>query len=86
MLSRPSYVNVTNQPMFGDGVKCNQQINFFNTTLSQGANAPVDIIGDITVSAPYLLSNSIFKDVHGLKVDVAFLENNNLTCSTLKGM
>jgi hypothetical protein len=86
MLSRSSYVNVTNQPIFGNGVKCDQQITLFNTTLSQGANTPVGIVGDITVSAPYLPSDSAFKDVYGLKVDIAFIENNMLDCSTLRGL
>ncbi|KFZ18836.1 hypothetical protein V501_00990 [Pseudogymnoascus sp. VKM F-4519 (FW-2642)] len=80
------YVNVTNQPIFADGVKCDQQITFFNTTLSTGANSPVGIIGDISISAPYLPSDSTFRNVFGLKLDVAFLENNLLECPSLKGL
>ncbi|OBT89193.1 hypothetical protein VE02_01667 [Pseudogymnoascus sp. 03VT05] len=80
------YVNVTNQPIFADAVKCDRQITFFNTTLSTGANAPVGIIGDISISAPYLPSDSTFRNVFGLKLDVAFIENNLLDCPSLKGL
>lgn len=86
MLSHPSYVNVTNQPIFADGLHCDQQISLYNTTLSTGANAPVGLIGDIAISAPYLPSDSIFRNVFGLKVDVAFIENNLLDCESLKGL
>ncbi|KFY99481.1 hypothetical protein V500_01359 [Pseudogymnoascus sp. VKM F-4518 (FW-2643)] len=80
------YVNVTNQPIFADGVKCDQQITLFNTTLSVGKNAPVGLIGEIAISAPYLPSDSTSKNVFGLKVDVAFIENNFLDCPSLKGL
>lgn len=86
MLIHSSYVNVTNQPIFADGVKCDQQITFFNTTLSVGKNAPVGLIGDITISSPYLPSDSTFTNVFGLKVDVAFIENNFLDCPSLRGL
>ncbi|KFY29153.1 hypothetical protein V493_02513 [Pseudogymnoascus sp. VKM F-4281 (FW-2241)] len=79
------YVNVTNQPIFSDAVMCDQQITLFNTTLSMGINAPVGLIGDIEISAPYLPSDSTFTNVFGLKVDVAFIENNFLECSSLRG-
>ncbi|KFX90932.1 hypothetical protein V490_06193 [Pseudogymnoascus sp. VKM F-3557] len=80
------YINVTNQPIFADAVKCDQQITMFNTTLSTGENAPVGLIGDISISAPYLPSDSTFTNVFGLKVDIAFIENNLLECESLKGL
>lgn len=86
MLNHSSYVNVTNQPIFADGVKCDQQITLFNTTLSKGVYAPVGLVGDISISAPYLPSDSIFRNVFGLKVDVAFIENNFLDCESLQGL
>ena len=76
---------MTNQPSFGNGTSCLSQQNFFNTTLSTGPNAPVGIKGDVTVQAPYLPTRSVFRDVWGIKVDVAFLENGDLSCETLKG-
>ena len=80
-----SYVNVTNQPTFTDGLTCDNQLNLFNTTLSTGKNAPVDIVGEIMVEAPYFPTTSTFKNVFGIKVDIAFIENNGVSCSTLKG-
>ena len=85
-LIHSSYVNVTNQPIFADGLHCDQQITLHNSTLSLGKNAPVGLIGDIVISAPYLPSDSTFKNVFGLKVDVAFIENNFLDCPSLKGL
>ncbi|RDL34585.1 uncharacterized protein BP5553_07713 [Venustampulla echinocandica] len=79
------FVNVTNQPAFTDALACDNQIFYYNTTLSQGANAPVTIKGDIKVTAPYLPTTSTFKNVWGIKVDLAFLENNLLPCGDLKG-
>ncbi|OBT67574.1 hypothetical protein VE03_03833 [Pseudogymnoascus sp. 23342-1-I1] len=80
------YVNITNQPIFADGVKCDQQVTFFNTSLSTGANAPVGLIGDISISAPYLIEDRTFRNVFGVKVDVAFLERNFLECESLRGL
>jgi hypothetical protein len=37
------------------------------------------------VAAPYLPKDSYFKDVSGIKVDIAFIENNMLPCESLKG-
>ena len=82
---RNSYVNITNQPLFSDGLSCDLQVNLYNTTLSEGSNAPVGIKGDITVKAPYLPQDSVFKGVSGIKVDVAFIEYNMLSCASLKG-
>ena len=80
-----SYVNVTNQPVFGNGVTCDQQIALYNTTISTGKNAPVAVQGNISVIAPYLPSHSNFTGVYGIKVDIAFIENNLVSCSSLKG-
>jgi len=82
------FVNVTNQPAFTDGdVGCDNQIFMYNTTISTGVNAPVPIKGDISVKAPFLRKDrdSKFHGVEGIKVDVAFLENNLVPCRDLKG-
>ncbi len=57
----------------------------YNTTLSTGRNAPVGIQGDITIKAPYLPSDSTFRGVYGIKVDVAFIEFPGILCSELEG-
>ena len=80
-----SYVNVTNQPIFANAsLNCDQQVTLYNSSVSNGDNAAVGVKGDIFVSAPYLPVDSFFPDVYGLKVDIAFIENNMLNCSSLK--
>ena len=78
-------MNVTNQPVFSDDLTCDQQITLYNTTLSEGKNAPVGVQGNISVVAPYLPSDSTFTNIYGVKVDIAFIENNLVSCSSLKG-
>ncbi|KAG9035616.1 hypothetical protein FRB95_011022 [Tulasnella sp. JGI-2019a] len=79
------YQNVTNQPTFGDGVVCDNQLRFFNTRITQGVYAPVAIQGNITIPAQYLPKTTTFTNVLGLKLDTAFVENNYLSCASLKG-
>jgi hypothetical protein len=82
------FVNITNQPAFTNASNgCDNQIMMFNTTLSTGANAPVPIRGDVNIQAPFFLKNkdASFRGVSGIKVDVAFIENNQVNCTSLKG-
>ncbi|KAH8594816.1 hypothetical protein B0O99DRAFT_496951, partial [Bisporella sp. PMI_857] len=79
------FKNVTNQPIVGNGSTCYQQVNFFNTTLSTNAYAPVPVCGSVDIKAPLLPTSQKFKNVFGIQVDVAFLENNYLPCEQLKG-
>ncbi|CAG8980920.1 hypothetical protein HYALB_00003779 [Hymenoscyphus albidus] len=80
------YKNATNQPAFTNpAIGCDNQILFYNTTLSTGTNEPVHIKGDIGIAAPYFLGGAKFKNVYGIKVDVAFIENNMVPCQDLKG-
>lgn len=81
-----SYKNVTNQPIFSDGVTCDKQINLFNTSLSTGKNAPVGIRGKIKIMLPYFpVEDSAFDEVYGIKLDITFVENPGLLCPSLKG-
>lgn len=84
-LTLTSYVNVTNQPITNAGLVCDNQINIYNTTLSTGPNAPVGITGSVKIQAPYLPTDSVFKGVFGVKVDVAFVEFAGMACADLKG-
>jgi hypothetical protein len=82
------FVNVTNQPAFTDGdVGCDNQIMMYNTTISTGVNLPVPIVGDIAIKAPFFQKDkdTQFLGVAGIKVDVAFLENNLVPCKSMKG-
>lgn len=81
-----SYKNITNQPIFTDGLTCDNQINLFNSSLSTGKNAPIGIRGKIKIASPYFpVEDCAFDDVFGIKVDVAFVEYPGLICETLKG-
>ncbi|KUJ22343.1 uncharacterized protein LY89DRAFT_575724 [Mollisia scopiformis] len=82
-----NFKNVTNQPIFTDGLTCDNQITLFNSSLSTGDNAPVGIRGKISIKAPYFPEEDCeaFEDVYGIKVDIAFVENPGLNCSSLKG-
>ena len=77
-----SYVNVTNQPTFGNGDSCDSQVGIYNTTLSTGQTG---VKGNVTVATPYLPSSSTFMNVYGLRTDIAFIESNNVPCENLKG-
>ena len=71
--------------MFGKTpVICDNYIEYFNTSISTGANAPVPIKATITVEPPFFPTNQTFKDVYGIRADRAFLENNAVLCSSLK--
>ena len=87
MANISSYVNVTNQPIFSNGKTRDNQITLLNTTLSTGENAPVGIHGKIRISPPYFYESNyaVFDFVHGIKVDVAFVERPSKNCSDLKG-
>jgi len=48
----------------------------------------VGVVGDVTIKAPLLDAEQdcVFKNVFGVKIDVAFIENNYLDCKTLKDL
>lgn len=46
---------------------------------------PVGVKGDVMIKAPYIPSDTTFRDVYGVKVDIAFIENNQIPCENLKG-
>ncbi|MCJ1401129.1 hypothetical protein MMC11_004341 [Xylographa trunciseda] len=79
------YKNVTNQPSFSSGVLCDNFITLYNSSVTEGQYTPVVVVGSVKVAAPYLPTAMAFTDVYGLKVDRAFIENNYMACSSLKG-
>merc|ERR1712169_115129 len=79
------YVSVTNQPIMTNGDVCDNQIFFYNTTLSNGANAPRGVKGSVALSAPLLPEDTTFNDVFGIRVDTAFLEITSVPCADLHG-
>ncbi|MCJ1284784.1 hypothetical protein MMC26_004120 [Xylographa opegraphella] len=79
------YMNVTNQPSFSTGVLCDNFITLYNSTVTEGQYAPVVVVGNVSVAAPYLPTAMEFTGIYGLKIDRAFIENNYMACSRLKG-
>jgi hypothetical protein len=81
-----SYKNITNQPIFANGLFCDQQIRFFNTSLTTGNDAPIGIKGNVTLKSTDVLGAPMsFAGVYGIKADTAFIENNFLACESLSG-
>lgn len=91
MLICGSYINVTNQPISHNGQVCDQQIHLWNSSISTDKNAPVGVKGDVKIAKKYLgmggqgKGGFEAKGVSGVKVDVAFIENNMIPCKELKG-
>ncbi|MCJ1394046.1 hypothetical protein MMC18_006924 [Xylographa bjoerkii] len=79
------YKNVTNQPSFSTGVLCDNFVTLYNSSVTEGQYAPVVVRGNVSVAAPYLPTAMAFTGVYGLKIDRAFVENNYMACSSLKG-
>lgn len=76
--------NATNQPAFANGAACDNQIIAFslNTT---GIYAPKPVIGTVHISTSILPRAMQFEGANAILIPTPFIENNNLTCSTLKG-
>ncbi len=79
------YRNMTNQPSFGNGSTCDNQIRLFNTSLSQGRFAPVPVVGKVVADLPPFRGRQGLGDVHGFEVATPFIENNFLACESLRG-
>lgn len=81
------YKNVTNQPLFGNNSDlCDNQISFWNTTISTGPHAPQVVIGGMMVPSDVLPRRKRFyRGVNGIRAQRAFLENNYRNCEELKG-
>jgi hypothetical protein len=95
MLEKPEefpmqfFVNATNQPIFADGLSCDMYTTFWNTTLAQGANAPVPVSGTVrarfSVFDKALDKEMIWADAVGVRVDLSFIEHGPISCEGLKG-
>lgn len=79
------YQNVTNQPIFANGVQCDRQVRLFNSTLNQGEFAPVPVKGRIVSNLSPMDFSAGLDGVFGMLVDTPFVEFNGLECQSLKG-
>lgn len=75
---------MTSQPVFQNVTNCHFQPVLYNTTLSTNNYVPVGVKGQLSIEPP-LLTKTIFKDVYGIRVGSAFIENGAVPCSDLKG-
>lgn len=91
-----SYTNVTNQPTFGCAdstclLTCDNMIRFFHTKITAGPVQPSGISGSVSLApvaksgVTFFPHGAKFKDVKGVKMDVAFIENNYRNCASLEG-
>ncbi|KAH7116680.1 hypothetical protein B0J13DRAFT_205170 [Dactylonectria estremocensis] len=77
--------NVTNQPIFAAGETCDQMIRLFDTPLSQGAFAPIPVKTKVESNIGPFTCKTSFTGVFGFQITTPFIENNYLSCDTLKG-
>jgi hypothetical protein len=81
------FVNATNQPSFGKGTVCDNQIRLFNA--SEWTHTPV--IGDIYADGAFGIaagqrnSGGVWNGVKGFHAPSRFIENNYIPCEQLRG-
>lgn len=76
--------NVTNQPSFGNGSVCDEQIRLFGP-LASSDWAPRPVLGNVKIETPLLEKEIVFNGVTGIQIATPFIENNYLVCDTLRG-
>ncbi|KAK1982866.1 hypothetical protein LZ30DRAFT_589638 [Colletotrichum cereale] len=76
---------IINQPIFANGTQCDQQIRFFNTSVTQGAFPPVAVRGAVKSNLAPFKTDTSFADVAGFQVATSFIENNYLPCEMFRG-
>ena len=74
--------NVTNQPSFGNGSLCDEQVRLFGSSVPW---APKPVHGTVKIETPLLGKEMVFNGIMGIQVATPFIENNYLVCYTLKG-
>lgn len=78
------FKNVTNQPIFGNGVVCDKQVRLFNSSLSAPPYEPRAVRAKLSTNIPPLTRDG-GGDVFGWQVDTAFIEFNDQDCLSLQG-
>lgn len=82
-----SFLNVTSQPLFGDGVRCDNLIRRLDTRVSKAPYKPVPLEGEVAAMQSMfpVRAKTMWSEVYGLKADFAYRENRNVGCPSLKG-
>ena len=79
------FVNVTNQPVFGDGLPlCDNYITLYNTSVTEGQYRPVPAKGAVSLRPPFYPSEHAFEGVYGYRMANAFIERNSIPCENLR--
>jgi len=79
------FKNVTNQPTFADGKTCDNMIRLFNTTVTTAPNKIEAVAGTVRAKIFPFSSEHEWRNVYGLRMDTAFIENNYLPCENFRG-
>jgi hypothetical protein len=80
------FKNITNQPLFGDGLPlCDNYITLFNTSVTEGRYAPVPVRGVVSARPPFYPAETTFEGAYGYRMANAFIERNGVPCEELKG-
>jgi hypothetical protein len=79
------FQNFTNQPTFADGKTCDNMIRLFNTTVTTAPNRIERVSGIVRANIPPFSSEQEWRNVYGLRLDTAFIENNYVSCESFRG-
>ena len=79
------FKNFTNQPTFADGKTCDNMIRLFNTSLSTAGNGIERVQGTVRANVHPFAHELEWRNVYGIRLDSAFIENNYLPCENFKG-
>lgn len=76
--------NVTNQPSFGNGSTCDNQIRLFSTN-NTGIWAPNPVLGDLLLQTPLLPEAIMGIGLTAIQIATPFIENDEVPCAMMKG-
>ena len=79
------FKNATNQPTFADGKTCDNMIRLFDTSVSMAPNRIERVVGTVRAHIHPFTGEQEWREVHGLRLDSAFVENNYLDCESFRG-
>ncbi|MCJ1233405.1 hypothetical protein MMC14_001361 [Varicellaria rhodocarpa] len=82
------YKNVTRQPQFSiNSTVCDNQIRLWDTSVTIGSAdvRPRSIFGSVKLSPPVVPKETVFAEAFGVVAATAFMEDNYVSCESLRG-
>lgn len=79
------FKNFTNQPTFADGKTCDNMIRLFNTSLTTAPSGIERVLGTVRANIHPFGGEQEWRNVYGLRMATAFIENNYLNCEDFRG-